>query len=130
MEAFIRPSGPIGSNQVIPRQVSTSGMMVTQTRPMNGRPEGLDFNGVFRLDGYASNAVIHRPGDPADRAFVVKSGRVRLLRVGPDATRDLTLWVAPVHIVPIVDMLLGADWLRTRRVWLSFATKQMFVATR
>jgi hypothetical protein len=32
--------------------------------------------------------------------------------------------------VPIVDMLLGTDWLRSRRVWLSFATKQMFVAVR
>jgi CRP-like cAMP-binding protein len=95
MEAFIRPSGPIGSNQVIPRQVSTSGMMVTQTRPMNGRPEGLDFNGVFRLDGYASNAVIHRPGDPADRAFVVQSGRVRLLRVGPDASKSVTSILRP-----------------------------------
>jgi hypothetical protein len=52
------------------------------------------------------------------------------MRVGPDATRDPTLWVAPVHMVPIVDMLLGADWLRSRRVWLSFATKQMFVAVR
>ena len=52
------------------------------------------------------------------------------MRVGPDATRDLTLWVAPVHMVPIVDMLLGTDWLRSRRVWLSFATKQMFVAPR
>ena len=52
------------------------------------------------------------------------------MRVGPVATRDPTLWVAPVHTVPIVDMLLGTDWLRSRRVWLSFATKQMFVVTR
>ena len=52
------------------------------------------------------------------------------MRVGPDTARDLTLWVAPVHIVPIVDLLLGTDWLRSRRVWLSFATKQMFVAAR
>jgi hypothetical protein len=32
--------------------------------------------------------------------------------------------------VPVVDMLLGADWLGARHVWLSFATRQMFVATR
>jgi hypothetical protein len=31
--------------------------------------------------------------------------------------------------VPIVDLLLGADWLAQRRVWLSFATRQVFVAT-
>ena len=52
------------------------------------------------------------------------------LRVGADTTRDPTLWVAAVRVVPIVDMLLGADWLSSRHVWLSFATKQMFVAAR
>ena len=50
------------------------------------------------------------------------------LRVGPDTTRDPMLWIARVNVVPIVDMLLGADWLRSRRVWLSFATRQVFVA--
>jgi hypothetical protein len=52
------------------------------------------------------------------------------LRVGADIARDPTLWVASVRVVPIVDMLLGADWLGSRRVWLSFATKQMFIARR
>jgi hypothetical protein len=52
------------------------------------------------------------------------------LRVGDDTTRDPALWVASVRVVPIVDMLLGADWLGSRHVWLSFATKQMFVAAR
>jgi len=29
--------------------------------------------------------------------------------------------------VPIVDALLGADWLETQqRVWISFATAQLF----
>jgi hypothetical protein len=50
------------------------------------------------------------------------------LRIGPDLTREPALWVASVRVVPVVDMLLGADWLRSRRVWLSFATKQVFVA--
>jgi len=50
------------------------------------------------------------------------------MRVGPVVTRDPALWVAEVRVVPIVDLLLGADWLGTRRVWLSFATRQMFVA--
>jgi hypothetical protein len=27
-------------------------------------------------------------------------------------------------------MLLGADWLAHRRIWVSFATRQLFVATR
>jgi len=49
-------------------------------------------------------------------------------RVGPVSTRNPVMWVAAAHVVPIVDMLLGADWLRTRHVWVSFATKQLFVA--
>jgi hypothetical protein len=53
------------------------------------------------------------------------------LRVGPEVTRDPALWVAPgARVVPIVDMLLGADWLAARRVWLSFATKQVFVTVK
>jgi hypothetical protein len=53
------------------------------------------------------------------------------LRIGPDVSRSPQLWVAPVrNIVPIVDMLLGVDWLHTRRVWLSYATRQFFVAVR
>jgi hypothetical protein len=89
--------------------------------------------GMFRL-GLTPELLAH---DPVGNGAGVGPAPVPMqrhhfaeMRVGPDATRDLTLWVAPVHIVPIVDMLLGADWLRTRRVWLSFATKQMFVATR
>jgi hypothetical protein len=50
------------------------------------------------------------------------------LSVGPVTTMKPTLWVSPVRVVPIVDMLLGADWLSTRRLWLSFATKQVFIA--
>jgi hypothetical protein len=52
------------------------------------------------------------------------------LRIGPDVSRDPQLWVASVRVVPIVDLLLGVDWLRSRRVWLSYATRQIFVAVR
>jgi hypothetical protein len=31
-------------------------------------------------------------------------------------------------VVPIVDLLLGADWFGPRQVWLSFTTKKVFVA--
>jgi predicted aspartyl protease len=52
------------------------------------------------------------------------------LQIGPEVTRNPQLWVASARVVPIVDMLLGVDWLRTRRVWLSYATRQFFVAVR
>jgi hypothetical protein len=52
------------------------------------------------------------------------------LRVGPEVTRDPLLWIGEVRVVPTADLLLGADWLGSRRVWLSFATRQIFVALR
>lgn len=55
------------------------------------------------------------------------SHRFRSLRIGPDTMQAPALWVAPVRLKPIVDMLLGADWLAGRRVWISFATAQVFV---
>jgi hypothetical protein len=50
------------------------------------------------------------------------------LRVGVEHIADPKIWTAPVHILPIVDMLLGGDWLQHRRVWLSYATSRVFVA--
>jgi CRP/FNR family transcriptional regulator, cyclic AMP receptor protein len=95
VEAYIRPSGPIGSNVVMPRQMSSTGMMVAGLRPVPGQSDAPDFNGVLRTETFANNAVIHRLADPGDRAFVVKSGRVRILRVGPDASRSVTSILRP-----------------------------------
>jgi hypothetical protein len=50
------------------------------------------------------------------------------LAVGNQTIASPALWVEPIRLSPIVDMLLGADWLAQRRVWISFATKQLFVA--
>lgn len=50
------------------------------------------------------------------------------LRVGDETIASPMLWVAEVHVLPIVDMLLGGAWLRRHRVWLSFATNQIFVS--
>jgi hypothetical protein len=56
--------------------------------------------------------------------------RFASLQIGSETQRDPTLWVAPVRVTPFVDALLGADWLATqRRVWISFATSQVFFAT-
>jgi hypothetical protein len=52
------------------------------------------------------------------------------LQIGGITQRDPVLWVAPVRIVPIVDALLGADWLAMQqRVWISFATSEVFFTT-
>ena len=56
--------------------------------------------------------------------------RFASLLVGADRTANPLLWVAAIRVVPFVDMLLGEDWLAGRRVWISFATSQVFVAAR
>lgn len=102
------------------------------------------------LDSGASSSLVAAPGkfrlglqpaslqnDPADQVsglgpHIVTMHRhtFRSLRVGNQTIDHPVIWVAPVQLRPIVDMLLGADWLADRRVWLSFSTRQMFVATR
>lgn len=54
----------------------------------------------------------------------------RTLVIGDDVTEAPRLWVAPIRLAPITDMLLGADWLATRRMWISYATRQVFVEHR
>jgi hypothetical protein len=89
--------------------------------------------GMFRL-GLTPALLAHDPGGNGrgigPKPVPMYRHRFSELRVGPEITRDPVLWVASVRVVPIVDLLLGADWLTPRHVWLSFATKQMFVATR
>jgi hypothetical protein len=74
-------------------------------------------------------------GDPAvrvtglgTRALTVRQHRYGLMMVGQQRIESPVLWVEPVRLSPIADMILGADWLQGRRVWLSFATKQLFLA--
>ncbi len=46
-----------------------------------------------------------RTGSPRCASAIIRSTNPELLAV-------------PVHLYPIVDMLLGLDWLRGRRLWL------------
>jgi hypothetical protein len=62
------------------------------------------------------------------RVLTVHRHRFGTLTVGNQSIASPQLWVEPVRLSPIVDMLLGADWLASRRVWISFATQQLFVA--
>ena len=51
----------------------------------------------------------------------------RAMRIGGETDAAPRFLVAPIELNPIADMLLGADWLKGRRVWISYATKQVFV---
>jgi hypothetical protein len=85
------------------------------------------------IDTGASSSIISQdPGVTVSglgpRMVIMRRHRFQSLRVDGETVRDPELWVAPVRFTPIVDMLLGADWLVGKRVWISFATHQVFVA--
>src|SRR5687767_15707664 len=95
MHGFNRPLGPIGSNVVAPPlQTTSSGMMVTANRIVPGQ-EVIDFKGYFKVETYPHNSVIYRPGDTADRVFLLKSGRVRLMRLGKNSQRSVVSILRP-----------------------------------
>ena len=48
------------------------------------------------------------------------------VRIGRETFHHLGLAVSDLHVQEAA-MLLGADYMRTRRIWLSYATRQMFV---
>ena len=49
------------------------------------------------------------------------------LLVGGQALPAWPVTAAPIRGLRSIDMLLGADWLRRQRVWVSWATNQVFV---
>ena len=49
--------------------------------------------------------------------------RFRSLVIGPFVWTAPTLTVAHVRFAPTSEMLLGADWLAGRRVWISFPAR-------
>ncbi len=72
-------------------------------------------------------------GDQAGHTIGVDQTRVTTHRhrfsdmeVGGERFPNVMLSVGAVH-VPGADMLLGADFLRGRRVWLSYSTEQVFI---
>ncbi len=56
----------------------------------------------------------------------VRIHRFRELRIGPAIVRGPELPVVPMA-VGLGDALVGADFLKGRRAWISFATQQVFV---
>lgn len=56
-----------------------------------------------------------------------QGARAATLAVGWDVQRGVEVAVAPLRIGG-ADMLLGADWLRQRHAWVSYATGQLVIA--
>ena len=89
--------------------------------------------GMIRL-GLTQTSLAGDPGGAVHgvgrQAPEMRRHRFASLQIGSETQRDPTLWVAPVRVGPVVDALLGADWLAMqRRVWVSFATSQVFFTT-
>jgi hypothetical protein len=129
--AAIPASTPMGAALVV--QVLVDGRPLRALIDTGASASLITAPGMFRL-GLTPEMLAHDPGGNGSGVgpapVPMRRHRFAEMRVGSDTTRDPTLWVASVRVVPIVDMLLGADWLRSRHVWLSFATKQIFVAGR
>jgi hypothetical protein len=127
--AAIPATTPIGAALVV--QVLVDGRPLRALLDTGASASLIAAPGMFRL-GLTPEMLARDPGGNGagvgPTPVSMRHHRFAELRVGPEQTRDPMLWVSPVHVVPIVDMLLGADWLRSRRVWLSFATRQIFVA--
>ena len=61
------------------------------------------------------------------RTLPLRRHRFASVAVGGMRSADAALWVGPAHILRSIDLLLGRDWLLSRRVWLSFSTNTVFV---
>jgi hypothetical protein len=73
--------------------------------------------------------------DPADmitgvgpRPVPMRLHRFIALHVGAETLDAPPIWVAPIRLPLFADMLLGVDFLANRRIWLSYATRQIFQA--
>jgi hypothetical protein len=94
------------------------------------------------LDTGASNSTLMQPamirlglaagGPDQVRGFGKGSTTARIqdftLQVGNLPAAPAALVVSPFHALRSIDMLLGADWLMGRHIWISWATNQVFIA--
>ena len=67
----------------------------------------------------------HGAGPGSQDARLHKFG---LLQIGPAASTDPVLSVLPVD-AGVGDALVGEDFINGRRIWLSFANREVFIAT-
>ena len=88
--------------------------------------------GMYRLGldprGTASDPTVQGSG-VGPRVLTMQHHAFRTLKIGALTLDQPRLLVAPVRLTPVADMLLGIDWMVSRRVWISYATRQVFVST-
>lgn len=77
--------------QKLTRPVSPYYPSLPTSRPSlpEAASESAEVRGFFKVEGHPSQSVIYRPGDPADKVYVLRRGRVRLVRVGQTGTKSV-----------------------------------------
>ena len=83
---------------MIPRQQNVDTRYQFQTplaSPSLPAADVVDFRGYFKVETFAHSSVIYRPGMPADKVFLLRSGRVRLLRQGKGKGRSVLAILKP-----------------------------------
>lgn len=91
MQGFIRPLGPIGSVSTV---MTGSGMLIAPTVPAS-QPDATELKTAFRVETYPPSATIYRPGEVSNRVYLLKAGRVRLIRMGRNDERSVVAILKP-----------------------------------
>ena len=125
----IQASQPTESALILP--VAVDGVALRALLDTGAAASLIAAPGMYRLG-------LDRPGAVSDPHVQVSGVGTRVtqmaqhafqtLRIGGLVVDQPQLLVAPVRLIPVADMLLGCDWMMTRRVWISYATRQVFVA--
>jgi len=127
--AAIGASAPIRDVLTIP--VELDGVTLRAEIDTGSSVTLLTASGTDRM-GLSAEVLAQDPGGTANGigrfAVTMHRHRFGVLQIGSERIAAPVIWAAPVHVLPIVDLLLGGDWLRGRRVWFSYATSQIFVA--
>lgn len=73
-------------------------------------------------------------GDEVTQVTGIGSGTVAAYRhsfdqmtIGSEVDKPVHLWVAPIHMLPIINMIIGLDWLSSHRLWISYSTNRVLV---
>src|ERR1700704_1173013 len=93
-----RPLRATRSPFMIPRPQNVDTRYQFQTplaSPSLPAADVVDFRGYFKVETFAHSSVIYRPGMPADKVFLLRSGRVRLLRQGKGKGRSVLAILKP-----------------------------------
>lgn len=111
---------PVQVNGVAIQAVLESGAGLTTLSLDGAKAAGVDESALVPISGDRT------PGVDQNRVRLFR-GHFRTLAIGPETARDVNLLVGAYDLKDGNQMLLGADWLRRRRVWASYATWQLFV---